>query len=106
MVHGKLHAFLGRAQHRAAAQQQSCPIAGPKPSPQPQPRTHGMQRQGNKRERYQVPAEPRARAELGRKAERRERRNRKKKKKEPTLNPEITYHSGCITHLESADTKM
>lgn len=29
-----------------------------------------------------------------------------KKKKEPTLNPEITYHSGCITHLESADTKM
>lgn len=81
-----------------------------KPSPAPTPTAGrpaaGMLRQGNKRERYQAPAELTARAEAGRRAGGRERRRKKKKKKKTTLNPEITYHSGCITHLESADTKM
>lgn len=59
-----------------------------------------MQRQGNKRERYQAPAEPTACA-VSRREDKEE-----KEDKTPTLNPEISYHSGCITHPESADTKM
>jgi len=98
---------LGVGETEAGSGAASC-CAGNVPLPPPSPLQRGRRQERTGRaitgsvirpQQGQEPA-PRRGGRAGARERRRERTT------PPALNPAITSHSGCISHLESADTKM